>query len=98
MTATAPTIAKQIEALSALRHAVSLSGMESTVKMYDAILSSLRSVEALQRDAARFQKLQNMLAVDAQALFWNIRSRRERAKAIDAVVLERSADPAMGAS
>lgn len=35
------------------------------------------------KDAERFRKLQNMPVVDAQALFWNIKSRKQRAAAID---------------
>jgi hypothetical protein len=92
MTATAPTIAKQIEALSALRHAVSLSGMESTVKMYDAILSSLRSVEALQRDAARLDFLIDWLGHNEDVSEMPVRDWLDREDAREAI------DTAMGAS
>ena len=39
---------------------------------------------AAQKDAERFVFLQNIDPKEAQAFFWNISSRRERAKAIDA--------------
>ena len=35
------------------------------------------------KDAERFRKLQNMPPLQAQALFWNISSRKQRAAAID---------------
>lgn len=41
----------------------------------------------LVRGYLRFYKLQNMPMKEAQAMFWNYASRKDRAKAIDAVVL-----------
>jgi hypothetical protein len=43
-------------------------------------------LQAEGRDAARFQHLQNIPVVEAQAFFWRYSSRRERAKAIDASI------------
>src|SRR5688572_6199662 len=78
MTPTAPTIAEQIEWLEAHFEAQDTIWRLRECDRYHAALKSLRSVEALQRDAARFQFLQNLPITDAQAFFWNHVSRRQR--------------------
>jgi hypothetical protein len=45
----------------------------------------------INRDAARFQFLQNLPAVEAQVFFWNYTSRKQRAEAIDKA-MARAAD------
>ncbi len=54
--------------------------------MSDRVLSTGEMV-ALHRDAARYRKLREMPPLDAQALFWNHSSRKDRDKAIDAYKL-----------
>lgn len=43
---------------------------------------------AAEKDAERFEALQNMPIEQAQAFFWNFSSRTERAKAIDSAIAE----------
>ena len=43
---------------------------------------------AQERDAARFQYLQNIPVLYAQAFFWNHSSRKQRAATIDAAMLK----------
>lgn len=45
--------------------------------------TDLGKTVAINRDAARFQYLQSIPAIQAQAFFWRYPSRRDRAKAID---------------
>ena len=50
-------------------------------------LSALRAkLAASEKDAKRFNGLQNMPPIEAQAFFWNFQSRKQRAAAIDAAI------------
>jgi hypothetical protein len=57
MTATAPTIAEQIVAMERQKR-LRIHLLDDDGTMLDAILATLRSVEALQRDAARYRWLE----------------------------------------
>lgn len=49
----------------------------------DALKAEL---EAMRKDAARFNHLQNLPVVEAQALFWMYESRKQRAHEIDLAI------------
>jgi len=52
---------------------------------HDLAAANERLREA-EKDAQRFQYLQNLPKADAQAFFWNFDSRKQRAAAIDAAL------------
>lgn len=49
----------------------------------DNIVSVRSVLDKITKDAARFNYLNNMPRLEAQALFWQYSSRKELAKAID---------------
>ena len=53
---------------------------------FERIKSAERRAAESEKDARRFQGLQNMPVKDAQAFFWNYSSRKQRAAAIDAAI------------
>lgn len=60
---------------------------QEQLERYKAEVTRLEHVvSAAQKDAARFDALQNMPTEEAQAFFWNFKSRTQRAAAIDAVI------------
>lgn len=60
--------------------------LQATYDERQEVLGELRAENAaLQSDARRFQALQNMDRVKAQAFFWQYESRKQRAAAIDAM-------------
>lgn len=45
-----------------------------------------RILDTIQKDATRFNVLMNMSPIEAQALFWNYSSKKDRIKQIDKLV------------
>jgi multidrug resistance efflux pump len=62
---------------------------QSAQETNDQLKAKLAEAE---KDAKRFNKLQNMDPKKAQAFFWNYLSRKQRAKAIDAAIAESKHD------
>ena len=58
------------------------------IRIQDDLYRVRQELTAQEPDAARFRYLQNILARDAQAFFWNHSSRKQRAAAIDAAMLK----------
>ena len=63
------------------------------ILLQDSIRAQFAAAQArikeLEKDAARFQYLQNIPVKDAQAFFWNYASRKQRAAAIDSAMVQK---------
>ena len=75
--------AKLVVTLSSYDSVHSFAALHREALIASGELVPRGQVEVDKLDAERFRKLQDMPITTAQSFFWNYKSRKERAKAID---------------
>lgn len=84
-----PTVYKWTDWLEKEHESVLKENYDALRKIAEGLA---RRVGESERDARRFKALQNMPRIEAQALFWEFESRKQRAKAIDGQIARELAD------